>query len=41
MDYLLNYDTIIKKLTFKFLSSRLNLKLYNKLSKEVKDFKDL
>ena len=29
------------KLPFKFFSSRLNLKFYNKLSKEAEDFKDL
>ena len=28
------------KLTIKFLSSRLNIRPYNKLSKEVDDFKD-
>jgi hypothetical protein len=27
--------------TFKFLSLRLNLRPYNKLDKEVRDFKDL
>jgi len=30
-----------RELTIKFLSSRLNIKPYNKLSKEVEDFKDL
>ena len=30
----------IKKLIFEFLNSRLNIKLYNKLSKETEDFKD-
>ena len=30
-----------RELTLKFFSSRLNIKPYNKLSKEVKDFKDL
>jgi len=29
------------KLIIKFFSSRLNIRFYNKLSKEVKDFKDL
>jgi len=33
-------EKTIKKFIFKFFSSRLNLKLYNKLSKEVGDFKD-
>ena len=32
---------MIKEFTFKFLSSRLNLRFYNKLSKEIGDFKDL
>jgi len=41
MDYLLFYDKIIKKFTLKLISSRLNIKFYNKLSKEIKDFKDL
>jgi len=41
VDYLLSYDKIMKKLTIKILSSRLNLKLYNKLSKKAGDFKDL
>ena len=40
-DYLLFYGKTIKKLTIKFLSSRLNLRFYNKLSKEIGDFKDL
>jgi len=31
----------IKKLTLKLFSSRLNIKSYNKLSKEVEDFRDL
>ena len=39
-DYLLFYDKMTKKLTLKFLSSRLNLNFYSKLSKEVEDFKD-
>ena len=29
-----------RQFTIKFLSSRLNIKLYNKLSKEVEDFED-
>jgi len=29
------------KLIIKFLSSRLNIKLYDKLSEEAEDFKDL
>jgi len=29
------------KLLFKFFSNKLNLKLYNNLDKEVKDFKEL
>jgi len=41
VDYSPFYDKIMKKRTLKFFSSRLNLKLYNKLSKEVEDFKDL
>ena len=32
---------IMRKLTLKFFSSRLNLRPYNKLSKEVEDFKGL
>jgi len=40
-DYLLFYDETIKKLTIKFFSSRLYIKLYSKLSKEVEDSKDL
>ena len=31
----------MRKLTIKFFSGRLNIKLYNKLSKKVEDFKDL
>ena len=29
------------KLLFKLFSSKLNLKFYNRLSKEIEDFKDL
>jgi len=44
---LLHFIKVIKFLkskgnfTIKFYGSRLNIKLYNKLSKEVEDFKDL
>jgi len=31
----------IRELIIKFLNSKLNIRLYNKLSKEVEDFKDL
>ena len=41
VDYLLFYDRTIKKFTFKFFSSKLYIRLYNRLSKEIKDFKDL
>jgi len=41
VDYSLFYDKKTRELTIKFLSSRLNLKPYNKLSKEVDNFKDL
>jgi len=41
IDYLLFYDKTIKKFIIKFLSGRLNLKPYSRLSKEVKDFKNL
>jgi len=37
--YLLSYDKTIRKLTFKFLSGGLNIKPYNKLSKEIKTLK--
>jgi len=40
-DYLLFYDETMKKLTFKFFSNRLNIKSYNRLSKETENFKDL
>jgi len=40
-DYLLFYDKITRRLTLKFLSSKLYIRLYSKLSKEIKDFKDL
>jgi len=40
-DYLLSCGKTIKRLTIKFFSGILNIKPYNKLSKEVKDFKDL
>jgi len=39
--YLLFYDKMIKEFTIKFISSGLNIGFYNKLSKEVEDFKDL
>jgi len=36
-----NLSQHTRELTIKFLSGRLNIRLYNKLSKEVGDFKDL
>jgi len=38
---IINLSESNRQLTIKFLSGRLNIKLYNKLSKEIKDFKDL
>jgi len=35
-----NFIKSAYKLIIKFFSSRLNIRFYNKLSKEVKDFKD-
>jgi len=37
----LKINTSFYKLPFKFLNSRLNLKPYNKLSKEIEDFRYL
>ena len=37
----LNLSKSLRQFLIKFLSSRLNARLYNKLSKETGDFKDL
>ena len=45
-NFLLFFINIIKlnksnwQLAIKFFNNKLNIKLYNKLSKEIKDFKD-
>jgi len=39
--YSLFYDRKMRKFIIKFFSGRLHMKFYNKLSKEVEDFKDL
>ena len=38
---IVNLSQYTKEFIIKFLGSRLNIKLYNKLSKKVEDFKDL
>jgi len=40
-DYSPSCDEIMKKFIIKFLSGRLNIKLYSRLSKKAGNFKDL
>jgi len=37
----LNFSESLRQFFIKFLSNKLNIRLYNKLSKEIEDFKDL